>query len=65
MSFKPTNSRSMVLKKGKVIDRFRFIIAGTLIPTILEKPVKSLGKVFNSSLKDTTSIQATCQELES
>lgn len=45
-------SRSMVLRKGKLEDKFRFYI----IPTITEKPVESLGKVFDSSLRDTSSI---------
>ncbi|KAJ3592260.1 hypothetical protein NHX12_007388 [Muraenolepis orangiensis] len=59
MRFKPAKSRSMVLRKGKVVDKFRFYIADTAIPSISEKPVKSLGKVF-----DTTSIQSTCSELD-
>ena len=46
MSFKPSKSRSMVLKKGKVIEKFSFFISGTVIPTITEQPVKSLGKLF-------------------
>lgn len=37
-------SQSMVLRKGKVHDGFRFCIAGTTIP--LEEPVKSLGNFF-------------------
>lgn len=65
MRFKPAKSRSLVVKKGKVTDRFRFNIDGSMIPSISEKPVKSLGKVFDSSLKDASSIQATCQELDS
>ena len=65
MSFKPAKSRSLVVKKGKVTDRFRFNIEGKQIPTISEKPVKSLGKVFDSSLKDSSSVQSTCQELDS
>lgn len=52
MSFKPSKSRSMVLKKGKVTDKFRFSISGTIIPSITEQPVKSLGKLSDSSLKD-------------
>ncbi|XP_053332775.1 uncharacterized protein LOC128506382 [Clarias gariepinus] len=64
MHFKPSKSRSMVLKKGKVDDKFRFYIKGIAIPTISEKPVKSLGKVFDSSLKDSSSIQSTCAELD-
>ncbi|KAJ3605309.1 hypothetical protein NHX12_027358 [Muraenolepis orangiensis] len=63
MRFKPAKSRSMVLRKGKVVDKFRFN-ADTAIPPISEKPVKSLGKVFDCSLRDTTSIQSTCTELD-
>lgn len=47
MSFKPTKSRSLVLKKGRMVEKFRFIISGTQIPTLFEKPVKSLGKIFD------------------
>ena len=64
MSFKPTKSRSMVLKRGKVVDRFRFFVDGTAIPAITEKPVTSLGKTFDCSLRDTASIQATITKLE-
>ncbi|KAJ3581477.1 hypothetical protein NHX12_016599 [Muraenolepis orangiensis] len=64
MRFKPAKFRSMVLRKGKVVDKFRFNIANTAIPSISEKPVKSLGKVFDCSLRDTTSIQSTCTELD-
>lgn len=41
MRFKPVKSRSMVLKKVKVDDKFWFTISGTAIHTISEKPVKS------------------------
>ncbi|XP_073720025.1 uncharacterized protein [Misgurnus anguillicaudatus] len=64
MSFKPAKSRSLVLKKGRVVEKFHFTISGTQIPTLSEKPVKSLGKTFDSSLRDTTSIRNTCEELE-
>ena len=64
MPFKLAKSRSIVLRKGKVEDKFQFNITGTAIPTITEKPVKSLGKVFDYSLRDTTSIQSTCTELD-
>lgn len=52
-----------MLKKGKVVDRFRFLLAGATIPSITEQPVKSLGKVFDCSLKDSASIQKTSKEL--
>ncbi|XP_075904972.1 uncharacterized protein LOC142903304 [Nelusetta ayraudi] len=64
MSFKSAKSRAMVLKKGKVADRFRFFVNGSAIPSITEKPVKSLGKTFDCSLRDSVSIQITIKELE-
>ena len=64
MSFKPSKSRSLVLKKGRVVDRFRFTLAGDTIPSISEQPVKSLGKVFDASLKDANSIKKTINDLE-
>ncbi|XP_061902037.1 uncharacterized protein LOC133649222 [Entelurus aequoreus] len=63
MSFKPSKSRSLVLRKGKVTDRFRFSLADTQIPSVLEKPVKSLGKLFTGDLKDTAARQATSDNL--
>lgn len=36
--------------QGQITDRFRFNIEGSTIPSLSEKPVKSLGKVFDSSL---------------
>ncbi|XP_048863711.1 uncharacterized protein LOC125738598 [Brienomyrus brachyistius] len=64
MSFKPIKSRSMVLKRGKVVDKFRFCVDGVTIPTITEKPVVSLGKVFDCSLRDTASVRITIKKLE-
>ncbi len=55
----------MVLKKGKVADKFRFFVDGTAIPSITEKPVKSLGKVFDCSLRDNAAIRTTIKELAS
>lgn len=63
--FKPAESRSLVVKKGKATDRFRFNIEGSTIPSVSKKPVRSLGKGFHNSLKDSSSVQATCQELGS
>ncbi|XP_057679565.1 uncharacterized protein LOC130908002 [Corythoichthys intestinalis] len=52
-----------VLKRGKVVDKFRFSISGTVIPSITEQPVKSLGKLFDSSLKDSAAIRRSTEEL--
>ncbi len=64
MSFKPAKSRSLVLKKGKFTDRFRFRLGEYQIPSVTERQVKSLGKVFNCRLNDRDSIKATGADLE-
>ena len=64
MCFKPAKSRSLVLKRGKVTDKFRFSLDGTQIPSVTEKPIKKLGKTFDCPLKDAASIKATNRELE-
>ncbi len=38
-------------------DQFHFTLGGTQIPSVSEKPIKSLGKMFDQSLKDTASRQ--------
>lgn len=54
----------MVLKRGKVVDKFCFFLDSVAIPSITEKPVKNLGMVFDCSLRDAAAIQATIKELE-
>ena len=63
MKFKPVKSRSLVIKRGKVEDRFRFKIGNDIIPTVTEKPVKSLGKLFDKTLSDREAIQEMKQQL--
>ena len=63
MKFKPTKSRSFVMKKGRTADKFRFSIAGTMIPTLSECPVKSLGKIFDTTLRDTNAVRAAVGDL--
>jgi hypothetical protein len=53
MKFKPSKSRSLSLRKGKVNEKAIFTISGQKILTVAEEPVKSLGRWYNSSLKDT------------
>ncbi|KAI8482700.1 hypothetical protein Bbelb_395800 [Branchiostoma belcheri] len=53
MKFKPSKSRSLSLRKGKISSR-TFSVNGQTIPTLQEEPVKSLGRLYTSSLKDTT-----------
>ena len=53
MRFKPKKSRSLSLRKGKVADTEVFNIGNQPIPTVSEEPVKSLGRWYDKSLKDT------------
>ncbi|XP_050960924.1 uncharacterized protein LOC127162191, partial [Labeo rohita] len=64
MSFKPGKSRSLVRKKGKVTDEFRFRLGQHQIPSVTEKPVKSLGKAFSCSLNDRDSIRESSTDME-
>lgn len=59
MCIKAEKSRSLVLKRGKVTDRFPFSRGGTQIPSVREKLIKSLVKTFDCTLKDAISIRAT------
>lgn len=63
MSFNPARSRSLVIRKGRVTSQFHFATEDTTIPSVVEKLVKSLGKVYNSDLKDTAARQACANDL--
>ena len=63
MSFNATKSKSLVLKRGK-LSNDRFKLSGEHIPTIKDKPAKSLGKHFDHTLKDAVAIQETRNRLE-
>ena len=64
MKVKPSKSRSLSIVKGKVVDKnlaineFIFIIIIIIIineevmPAVLEKPVKNLGRWYDASLSD-------------
>lgn len=51
------------MRRGKVTDHFRFSLGNTTIPSVSDKPVKSLGKLFTSNLKDTAARQETSDNL--
>ncbi|KAK0136923.1 hypothetical protein N1851_026893 [Merluccius polli] len=52
MEFKPAKSRNLLLRRGRVQDRFCFKIREDSIPTVQEKLVKSLGKWYRVDLND-------------
>lgn len=64
MSFKPSKSRSLVLKKGQMMDKFCFSLSGITIPSVSEQPVKSFRKIFDSSLKESASIKRTIKDFD-
>ena len=63
MKIKPTKSRSLVLKKGKISEQ-KFQIGDEIIPTVSEKPVKCLGKYFDDTLGDTRNVSDTTKQLD-
>ncbi|GFO36626.1 reverse transcriptase [Plakobranchus ocellatus] len=53
MEFTPKKSRSPSIRKGKVDEATTFKVAEQQIPTVSQEPVKSLGRWYDSSMKDT------------
>ncbi|GFO23892.1 reverse transcriptase [Plakobranchus ocellatus] len=53
VEFKPNKSRSLSIRKGKVEEATTFTVAEQQIPTVSQESVKSLGRWYNSSMKDT------------
>ncbi|GFO24304.1 reverse transcriptase [Plakobranchus ocellatus] len=53
MELKPKKSRSLSIRRGKVDVATTFTVAEQQIPTVSQEPVKSLGRWYDSSMKDT------------
>jgi len=51
MRFKPVKRRSFSMRKRKVTPR-SYMIGGETIPTVLQQPVKSLGRMYSIPLTD-------------
>ena len=45
-------SRSLVIKKGQTIEKFKLYVQNEEIPSIVASPIKCLGKWFDASLHD-------------
>ncbi|CAC5398521.1 unnamed protein product [Mytilus coruscus] len=58
MKFKPRKSSSMILRKVQITTKFKPQIQGDEIPTIVDNPIKCLGKWFDDTLKHNTSVKA-------
>ena len=64
MKFKPKKSRSLSIRKGKVDKDVYFNVGGQRIPTVSEEPVKSLGRWYDDTLKDTAQVKKTLVDAE-
>ncbi|GFO12335.1 reverse transcriptase [Plakobranchus ocellatus] len=53
MEFKPKKYRSLSVRRGKVDEATTFTEAEQQIPIVSQEPVKSLGRWYDSSMKDT------------
>uniref|UniRef100_A0A3B1K6T8 Reverse transcriptase domain-containing protein n=1 Tax=Astyanax mexicanus TaxID=7994 RepID=A0A3B1K6T8_ASTMX len=62
MKVKPSKSRSVSIVKGKLIQE-RFMMEGEVIPSILEKPIKSLGRWYTAALNDKEQVEGLRTEM--
>ena len=61
MNFKPKKSRSLSVRKGKIDAAATFTVGNKQKQTVSEKPVESLGRWYDSSMKDTNRGQETAE----
>ena len=61
MEIKPSKSRSISIVKGKLTNE-RFQVNNDPIPTVLEKPIKSLGRWYNAELRDSEQVEQLRQD---
>ena len=52
IKLKPHKSRSLVIKGRKRIDEQPFQVVEEIIPSFQKEPLKTLGRVYNSSVSD-------------
>ena len=58
-NFNPSNSQSLVFKKGKAQENERFKLSGQFILTMQEKAIKNLGKRIDYIQRDTVAMHET------
>ncbi|XP_052268321.1 uncharacterized protein LOC127869705 [Dreissena polymorpha] len=64
MNFKHKKSRSLVIKHGSVTKRFTLQVQCEDIPSIMDSPIKCLGKWFDSSLSDKANVERIRSQLQ-
>ena len=57
MRFKPRKSRALVIRKGQPTKKFNLTVQGEDIPSIMDSPIKCLGKWYDATLQDGNNIK--------
>lgn len=63
IKFKAIKSRCLIIRDGKTTKRFKLHVQEEEISSIVDKPIKCLGKWFDASLGDTNNVQQIRQQL--
>ena len=64
LAFKARQSRSLVLKKGKLDKEFHFHLGDEVIPSVSDQLVKSVGHWYTKELRDTKRVAEIKQKME-
>ena len=64
MKFKPRKSRGLIIKKGQPTQRFNLQVQGEDIPSIMDNPIKCLGKWYDATLQDGENIKRINNQLK-
>ncbi|XP_063420791.1 uncharacterized protein LOC134706007 [Mytilus trossulus] len=63
MAFKPRKSRALIIRKGKSTHQVELKVQGEVIPSIIDNPIKCLGKWYDDSLSDKNNIRKIEQQV--
>ena len=63
MSFKPKKSRALIIRKEKRAHQVELKVQGEVIPSIIDNPIKCLGKWYDDSLSDKNNIKRIEQQV--
>jgi hypothetical protein len=64
MAFKPRKSRALILRRGKVVQNTALRVQGVEVPSLIDNPIKCLGKWFDITLGDANNTQHVKQQLQ-
>ena len=64
MKFKAKKSRSLVIKKGQATKKSNLRVQRENIPSIMDSPIKCLGKWYDASLEKANNFQRIKNQLQ-